>query len=342
MPIPASVKYALGAAAALGTAYLVATHYSKAEEAAQEAFQNLQQCFTASNAKACAIGTVSHLCSGIETGLRWSWNAITSPQAKWLAGAVVEYTPKAAYALYQGSRYTAETLVEYTPKVASALYNSAEYIVQNGPGAAVAVASAAGDVLDAAGSFIKGTVSLPLQLAGGAASLLPASLSAGLLHSIQNLKGAVNGVNSKLAGALLPAFAYGAAKASSFVSRFFGRKPEYLPQQGDQLVELGLPPEIQAILGGRRILLHFPADGQGPWGLAEAPQRLIMEQGEELLRTMLQNPGLYNGIQDIILTIPRPGQPAVLDRQFEEAAPAAPVFPMPRAQGRLALMPAEN
>lgn len=346
MPIPASVKYALGAAAIAGTAYLAATHYSKAEEAAQEAFQNLQQCFTASNAKGCAIGAVSHLCSGIETGLRLSWNAITSPQAKWLAGAVVEYTPKAAYALYQGTRSAAETLVEYTPKAASALFNGAAYIVENGPGAALAAANAAGDVLDAAGSFAKEAVSLPLKLAGGAASLLPASVSAGLLQSIQSMKGAVNGVNSKLAGALLPAFAYGAAKASSFVSRFFNRKPEYLPQQGDQLVELGLPPEIQAILGaGRRIQLHFPADGQGPWGLAEAPPQLLMEAGADLLQAMIQNPGLYNGIQDIVLTIPRPGRPAVLDRQVEEVVPApaaAGIFQLPRAQGPLALMPAGN
>lgn len=312
MSISAPVKYALCAAAVAGTAYLAATHYSKAEEAAQQAFQDLQQCFTASGAKECAIGAASHLCNGIETGLRWSWNAITSPQAKWLAGAVVEYTPKAAYALYQGAI--------------------------NAPGAVVAAASTVGNVLDAAGTFAKEAVSLPLSLIGGAASLLPGPIAAGIAESIQNLKGAVDGVNSKLAGALLPAAAYGAAKAGSLFSRLFSRKPLLVPQQADQIVELGLPPEIQAILGGRRVLLHFPADGQGPWGFAQAPQHLLMEAGRNLLEAMIQNPGLYDGAQNILLTIQRPNDPALRFQAQEEAedapAPAqAAVFQLPRPQG---------
>ena len=338
MSISAPVKYALCAAAVAGTAYLAATHYSKAEEAAQQAFQDLQQCFTASGAKECAIGAASHLCNGIETGLRWSWNAITSPQAKWLAGAVVEYTPKAASALYQASKYTAEAFVEYTPKVASALYQGAI----NAPGAVVAAASTVGNVLDAAGTFAKEAVTLPLTLIGGAASLLPGSVSEGLAQSIQNLKGAVHGVNSKLAGALLPAVAYGAAKAGSLFSRLFSRKPLLVPQQADQIVELGLPPEIQAILGGRRVLLHFPADGQGPWGFAQAPEPLLMEAGRNLIEAMIQNPGLYDGVQNILLTIQRPNDPALRFQAQEEAedapAPAqAAVFQLPRPQGPLAI-----
>lgn len=347
MSISAPVKYALCAAAALGTAYLAAAHSSKIEEAGREAFQNLQQCFTASGAKDCAIGAVSHLCSAIETGLRWSWNAATSPQAKWLAGAVVEYTPKAATALYTAGINTAGALYEYTPKAAYALYSAAV----NAPGAALSAAAAVGDVLDAAGSFAKEAVSLPLTLAGGAASLLPPSISEGLVQSIQNLKGAVGSVNSKLAGALLPAVAYGTAKVSSLFSRLFAPKPAQLPQPAvqmpqpaDQIVELGLPPEIQAMLGGRRVLLHFPADGQGPWGIAQAPQHLLMEAGADLLMAMNQNPALYNGIQDILLTIERPNARALanqVDEEWEEAPAGFGNFRLPLHQGPLAIAAAE-
>lgn len=350
MSISAPVKYALCAAAVAGTAYLAATHSSKIEEAGREAFQNLQQCFTASGAKDCAIGAVSHLCYGIEAGARFSWNLITSPQAKWLAGALYEYTPKAASALYTAGLNTLGALYEYTPKAASALYTAAI----NTPGAIASAAAAIGDGLDAAGSFAKEAVSLPLALGANAASLLPPSVSEGLLQSIQTLKAAVSGVNSKLVGAALPALAYGSAKIGSFVSRLFSKKPAHdAPQAGDQIVQLGLPPEIQALLGGRRVLLHFPADGQGPWGLDQAPQDLIFEAGENLLRMMHQNPELYNGFQNIVLTIPRPiaRAPRLADAQeYKENAPAPGVAAQPvraqlfqplRQQGLLALRAAE-
>ena len=57
---------------------------------------------------------------------------------------------------------------------------------------------------------------------------------------------------------------------------------------------------------------------------------------------MIQNPGLYDGIENILLTIPRPNAPAPRVLAQEEAgdapAPAqAAIFQIPRPQGPLAI-----